>query len=339
MEIAAPGLALLSVAEMGRADALAIARGSAGIDLMESAGAAVAAVVRRRLAGGPVAVLCGPGNNGGEGCGAARILRDAGVVVRLGCLAPRDALRGDARLAAERWGETPAPLDPTILDGAASVVDALIGAGLARPLDGVARALVEGINERRLDCVAVDMPSGVDGDSGAIRGAAPSAAVTVTFFRRKPGHLLLPGRLACGAVEIADIGIPETVLGELAPRCWANAPALWQASLRWPAASQHKYSRGHALIFGGAELTGAAGGGGGARPGGGGAGGGGAGRAASVPRGLPAGRGRGAVAAGGQYDAGVHLALAAADGGWCGGAGYGGVVCAPGADGGSGMTG
>ena len=138
------------------------------------------------------------------------------------------------------------------------MVDALIGAGLARPLDGVARALVEGINERRLDCVAVDMPSGVDGDSGAIRGAAPSAAVTVTFFRRKPGHLLLPGRLACGAVEIADIGIPETVLGELAPRCWANAPALWQASLRWPAASQHKYSRGHALIFGGAELTGAA---------------------------------------------------------------------------------
>jgi NAD(P)H-hydrate epimerase len=256
--IAAPDLALLSVAEMGRADALTIARGTPGIDLMERAGAAVADAVLRRWRGRPVAVLSGPGNNGGDGFVAARLLREAGAAVHLGCLVPLDGLRGDAGVAAQRWGGAVTPLDPTILDGAPVVIDALFGAGLTRPLDGIARTLVEAVNARQLDCVAVDVPSGVDGDSGAVLGAAPRAAVTVTFFRRKPGHLLLPGRLACGAVEVADIGIPADVLDEIRPQCWENAPGLWRGALRWPSLGDHKYSRGHALIFGGAELTGAA---------------------------------------------------------------------------------
>lgn len=252
------GLELLSVAEMGRADSLTIAAGTPGIDLMERAGEAVAAAALERWSNRPVSVLCGPGNNGGDGFVAARRLRDAGCSVTVATLAPLSSLTGDAAIAANRWGGPVAKLAPGGLDGAPAVIDALFGAGLARPLDGVARAVIDAVNQRRLDCLAVDMPSGVHGDSGQILGAAPSVAATVTFFRRKPGHLLLPGRLACGEVKVAEIGIGDAVLDTIGPQCWENAPALWQGELRWPSLGSHKYSRGHALIFGGAELTGAA---------------------------------------------------------------------------------
>lgn len=258
MSILAPDLALLSVAEMGQADALTIEGGTPGIDLMEHAGVAVAEAVMRRWPEHPVAVLCGPGNNGGDGFVAARRLREAGRAVRLAALAPVTSLKGDARLAADRWEGAVEPLDPSVLGGAPVVVDALFGAGLARPLEGAAREIVELVNRRQLPCLAVDVPSGVHGDTGEILGAAPSCAATVTFFRPKPGHLLLPGRLACGEVEVADIGISAAVLDRLGPRCWANAPGLWRSALRWPSLADHKYSRGFALIFGGAELTGAA---------------------------------------------------------------------------------
>jgi NAD(P)H-hydrate epimerase len=225
---------------------------------MERAGAAVADAVLRRWSHRPVAVLCGPGNNGGDGFVAARILRDAGRTVLVGCLKPPATLSGDAGIAARRWGREVAPLDPAILAGGPVVIDALFGAGLARPIEGVARALIEAINEQGLDCIAVDIPSGVHGDTGAVLGIAPRASATVTFFRRKPGHLLLPGRELCGTVEVADIGIPSDVLEDIGPRCWENAPELWQNALHWPAPGEHKYDRGFALIFGGAELTGAA---------------------------------------------------------------------------------
>ena len=258
MTSAVADLALLSAAEMAAADAATIAAGTPGIELMERAGAAVAAVALRRWRGRRFAVLCGPGNNGGDGFIAARRLREAGEQVVLGGLAPRSALVGDAAIAAERWNGPAAPLEAGILDGAPVVIDALFGAGLARPLDGLAHSLVEEINARRLDCLAVDLPSGVSGDTGEILGAAPRAAASVTFFRRKPGHLLLPGRLACGPVTVADIGIGSGVLDGIRPPTWENAPALWADALRWPALEGHKYSRGHAVIFGGAELTGAA---------------------------------------------------------------------------------
>ena len=254
----APGLELLSVAEMARADSLTIDAGTSGIDLMERAGEAVAAAALRRWSDRPFMVLCGPGNNGGDGFIAARRLRDAGKSVEVATLAPLFSLSGDAAIAAERWSGPAGKLDPACLNGAPAVIDALFGAGLTRPLDGIARAVIEAVNQRRLDCLAVDMPSGADGDSGQILGAASKAAATVTFFRRKPGHLLLPGRLACGEVEVADIGIRAAVLDAIRPQCWENGPALWHGELRWPSLVSHKYSRGHALIFGGAELTGAA---------------------------------------------------------------------------------
>lgn len=249
------GPELLTVAEMYRADSLAIAGGVPGPMLMENAGAAVVREIRARWARRPVAVLCGPGNNGGDGFVAARLLAEAGWPVRLGLLGPREALKGDAAWAAQGWTGSVEPLGRQLLAGGPLVVDALFGAGLGRPLDGTAREVVEAM--AGLTVVAVDVPSGVHGDTGAVLGAAPDAALTVTFFRRKPGHALLPGRLRCGETVVADIGIPCGVLDTIAPRQWVNGPALWAGRHPWPRADSHKYARGHAVVAGGGRMTGA----------------------------------------------------------------------------------
>lgn len=259
-------LELLSVAEMGEADRLAIAGGVPGIDLMEAAGRAVADAARRAhdaAGGGRIVVLCGPGNNGGDGFVAARLLAGQGRPVSVALLGERARLKGDAVLAAKRWKGGHAPADGVDLDGASVIVDALFGAGLDRDLDGVARALVERVNAwRRASAgrvVAVDVPSGLDGNAGIVRAAAIEADVTVTFFRLKPGHLLLPGRALCGRVERAEIGIGAGVLRDIAPATFRNAPALWRGSLPAPSPQGHKYSRGHALVLSGPmHRTGAA---------------------------------------------------------------------------------
>jgi ADP-dependent NAD(P)H-hydrate dehydratase / NAD(P)H-hydrate epimerase len=250
--------AILTVAEMARADALAIKGGVPGLTLMEAAGEAVAREVRRRWRRGPIAVLCGPGNNGGDGLVAARLLQEAGWPVQLALLGERSALRGDAAVAAAGWTGAIATLTPAILDGATVAVDALFGAGLTRPLDGAARAVVEALNSRRVPCLAVDLPSGVQGDTGQVLGAAPQASATVTFFRRKPAHLLLPGRELAGEVVVADIGIPVAALDQIRPTLAENTPALWLDRFPWPRLADHKYRRGHLLIAGGEVMTGAA---------------------------------------------------------------------------------
>ncbi len=250
--------AILTVAEMAQADALAIAGGVPGLTLMEAAGEAVAREVHRCWPRAPVAVLCGPGNNGGDGFVAARLLQEAGWPVRLALLGERGALRGDAAAAAARWPGEVAALTPAVLDGAAVAVDALFGAGLARPLEGAVRDVVEAVNARRLPCLAVDLPSGVQGDNGQVLGAAPQATATVTFFRRKPAHLLLPGRELAGEVVVADIGIPAAVLDEIRPTLVENTPGLWLERFPWPRLDDHKYRRGHLLIAGGEVMTGAA---------------------------------------------------------------------------------
>jgi NAD(P)H-hydrate epimerase len=243
---------------MYQADAAAIAGGVPGVELMEAAGSAIAREIRRRWRPRPVAVLCGPGNNGGDGFVVARLLAARGWPVRLGLLGAVEKLKGDAAVNAGRWRGGIRPLDPSLVDGDPLVVDALFGAGLARPLEGMAASLIETIDDRHLECVAVDVPSGVHGDTGEILGVAPTCALTVTFFRPKPGHLLLPGRTLCGDVVVADIGIPETVLLEIAPKTFVNGPGLWRDRFPWPTAGGNKYGRGHALILGGGEMTGAA---------------------------------------------------------------------------------
>ena len=178
--------------------------------------------------------------------------------MRVALLGEREALAGDAAHHAALWTGAVEPLGPAALEGAALVVDALFGAGLTRPLEGSAAATVEAVGARGLDCVSIDLPSGVSGDTGLVLGAAPVARMTVTFFRKKPGHLLLPGRLHCGATLVADIGIADPVLDALGPDCFENAPALWLDRFPQPRLDDHKYRRGHAVICGGNRMTGAA---------------------------------------------------------------------------------
>ena len=245
---------LLTVEEMGRADRLTGDYGRSGFELMRNAGAAIADAVRRRWSPRPVLVLAGPGNNGGDGFIAAERLRAAGWPVRVALLGRREALAGDAADAAKTWPEPVEPFGPGALGDARLVIDALLGAGLKRPVSGAAREALE--TAESLPLVAVDLPSGIAGDTGAVLGHAPRAALTVTFFRKKPGHLLLPGRLHCGEVVVADIGIPEVVLDDIGPAAFENGPDLW--SLPVPGPESHKYTRGHAVVWGGAETTGAA---------------------------------------------------------------------------------
>ena len=249
--------AVLDVRRTREADRLTIAAGTSEITLMENAGTAVAAAIVGRWTARPVIVLCGPGNNGGDGFVVARRLIEAGWPVRVALLGARDSLKGEARHHAERWTGGVEALAPSALDGAALVVDALFGAGLSRPLDGSAAATLAAAAQRRLPIVAVDVPSGVMGDTGAVVGAV-AAALTVTFFRKKPGHLLLPGRLSCGEVVVADIGISESLLADLMPDTFENDPTLWLAALPRPTDGGNKYTRGHALVVGGYPTTGAA---------------------------------------------------------------------------------
>jgi len=250
--------ALLTVEEMYEADAAAIKGGVPGIDLMEAAGKAIFEEIVERWEQRPVSVLCGPGNNGGDGFVVARLLDGIGWPVSVYLLGDRQNLNGDAATNAKQWTGPVLPLDPNALEGTPLVVDALFGAGLARPLEAGVLDIVTKINELALPCVAVDMPSGVHGDSGEILGTAPFADLTVTFFRAKPGHLLYPGAERTGDVIVADIGIPEAVLEDIEPRTFVNGPELWSDRLHWPDWQSHKYSRGHLLVAGGKRMTGAA---------------------------------------------------------------------------------
>ena len=253
-------LELLTPNEMAKADRLAIETGPhGGYALMHNAGAAVAAEVLVRYPGAMrFDVLCGPGNNGGDGYVVARLLREAGAAVRVYReSAPREG--SDAALAACDCPMTPLPLDEFRPESGSVVVDALYGAGLARPLEGAAGRAAASCGGAGATVVAIDLPSGISGESGRALGEAFAADLTVTFFRLKPGHLLEPGRERCGETVLADIGIPKGVLRDIMPAAFVNVPDLWRTALPSPKRGQHKYSRGHAAVFsGGYSSTGAA---------------------------------------------------------------------------------
>ena len=260
MAFAAHAIAILTPSEMAEADRQAIAAGPfTGYDLMLRAGTSVAAEALRRFPGASAfLVLCGPGNNGGDGYVAARQLRESGAAVRV-FAARAPASGSDAALAAACC---PVPVEPFggfAPETGAVVIDALFGAGLSRALGETEAGLAAACREAGLPVVAVDLPSGMSGESGRPLGPCFSADLTVTFFRLKPGHLLEPGRSLCGQTVVADIGIPGDVLEAIAPRLHANQPALWRHALPVAAHDQHNYSRGHvAVVSGGPASTGAA---------------------------------------------------------------------------------
>ncbi len=251
---------LLSNEEMAEADRLTIAAGATGVDLMEHAGRAIAdAVALRQPLGTSIVVVAGPGNNGGDGFVAARLLAERGFRVRLLSLGGKDRLRGDAAEAARHFAGGIEPAAPGGLADAGVIIDAIFGAGLARPVEGAALEMIGAMNACAAPILAVDLPSGINGSTGARLGTAIEATETVTFFRRKPGHLLLPGRLCCGKVRLADIGIKPEVLSRIRPRTFANASELWNSVFPVPQIDAHKYARGHAVVVsGGLARTGAA---------------------------------------------------------------------------------
>jgi hydroxyethylthiazole kinase-like uncharacterized protein yjeF len=204
-------------------------------------------------------VLCGPGNNGGDGFVAARYLRERGYHVRLALHGKRDELGRDPKEMARRWDEGIEPLSLQFLEGAQIVVDALYGTGLRDTITGLPAQIIEEVTARALPVVSIDVPSGIDATEGTVHGVAFKAASTVTFFRRKTGHVLLPGRLYCGDVRAADIGIPPTVLEDIAPGSFVNDPDFWLRFFPKLKVEAHKYDRGHALVVSGPmERTGAA---------------------------------------------------------------------------------
>lgn len=252
-------LEVLTCDQMYKADAATIDGGTPGLALMETAGLSAAKQIAAHFDRCPVLVLCGPGNNGGDGFVVARHLDEAGWDVRLAAMIPPDKYKGDAATVAGQWnGETEALAGDTSLDDIGLIVDAVFGVGLARPIEGAVKTLFERINDARLPVAAIDIPSGVNGDSGIVDAVTPRARLTVTFCRKKPGHLLLPGRTYCGRTVVADIGITDETVAAQGTQVFENDPALWLADFPWPEPGGHKYDRGHALVLGGAEMTGAA---------------------------------------------------------------------------------
>ena len=241
---------ILTPADMYRADALAVAAGVPSLTLMENAGRAVAEEIVRRYGARTVLVLCGPGNNGGDGFVAARYLKRWGWEVRVALHGERGALKGDAAVMAAKWHG--AVEQGIAIGSAALIVDALFGAGLSQDFP---EPIAAAINGAGVPVVAIDVPSGLDGATGKPRGASVKADVTITFFRKKPGHVLVPGREICGELVVADIGVPASLLTQIASAAWENGrprlPAL--------AMGGHKYGRGHAVVISGGPLrTGAA---------------------------------------------------------------------------------
>ena len=248
------GLEILTVAEMGAADRAAIAAGTAGVVLMERAGAGVADMVLARFTRRPAVVLCGPGNNGGDGYVAARRLADAGWPVRTSSMA-RAALKGDAAEAAKAWTGKDAPLSADAALGAELVVDALFGAGLSKPLTAEVQAALQTAEAAGIPIVGVDLPSGLPGDRSQPLGYAPRCGLTVTFHRKKPAHLLEPARSFCGEVVVVDIGLADPAGGGL----FENGPGLWLAGFPWPGVEAHKHARGSLVVVSGSMTrTGAA---------------------------------------------------------------------------------
>ena len=242
---------ILTTSEMERAERLAVAGGGAGFALMLRAGQAVANAAVDLVDQGSILVVAGCGNNGGDGFVAATELAARGHDVSVILLGAQDSLKGDAALAAQGWKGPVLPCDLSALGSPALIIDALFGAGLNRPVRGDPHATIEAINANGAPVLSIDLPSGINGTTGAIMGTAVRATETVTFFRKKPAHLLLPGRIHCGRVRVADIGIPDAVLDEIRPATFENVQDHWQDAFPVPRIDGHKYARGHAVVVSG----------------------------------------------------------------------------------------
>ncbi len=247
---------------MRQAEHYTVQSGTPLIVLMERAGLAVADQILARYEKRPTLVLCGPGNNGGDGFVTARHLSSKGWPVRVLLFGKLDELPPEAKIAASRWRgavmtASAQSVQSVIEKGARLVVDALYGIGLKRAVGGEAAAMLQAINAANIPVVSVDVPSGLNSDTGQVFGQSVAATLTVSFFRKKPAHVLMPGRMLCGETVVADIGIPDEALGQFNLQVSENDPNLWSDYFPRPRLNMNKYDRGHALVLGGSEMTGA----------------------------------------------------------------------------------
>jgi ADP-dependent NAD(P)H-hydrate dehydratase / NAD(P)H-hydrate epimerase len=235
--------------------------GVPGAELMERAGAGLAALVAQRAPDGPIVVVSGKGNNGGDGFVAARLLADQGREVRVTTLAALDEYRGDAKHNLDRLSGAPPELfSPGALDGAGAIVDAILGTGFEGVPREPAAGAIEAINavrdrDDRVEVIACDIPSGVNGSTGEIAGAAVRASATATFHAAKPGLWIAPGKDCAGEVRVIDIGIPaggpvSPAVGLISERVTDEIPRRGRDS--------NKFAAGSVLVCGGSTgLSGA----------------------------------------------------------------------------------
>lgn len=263
-----PGPEILTVAEMSEVDRLTAASGVPTIALMENAGRKVANEVAKRFAACKTTVLCGPGNNGGDGYVIARHLQARGFDVDVVAIGNHKSLKDDAAKMAAAWRGPAQAFDPRKAVNGELYIDAVFGAGLSRPLAPEISQLFEDITVAGIPIVAVDVPSGIGGDAAKFLGDSVEpwdATLTVTFFRKKPAHVLYPARKHCGEIVVVDIGIPDGMLHALTesqgfagprPNCVENLEPPLPSPLQ---AATHKYLRGHCVVVSGsATATGAA---------------------------------------------------------------------------------
>lgn len=251
-------LEILTAEEMKNAEAAAIAQGVSGFQLMTNAGTAAAQAILRTFQPTPVLILCGPGNNGGDGFIIAQRLKKAGWTVRVACPLKRPALTGDAGQAALKWEGDIENLNSNLfVHQTGLIIDAVFGTGFDRELEPELKMLFDKIRARKIPVVAIDVPSGLHASTGTVDPGTLKAALTITFCRKKVAHTLLPGKDYCGDVTVADIGITDAMVAGVKTSCFENNPALWLKNYPQPTVESHKYTRGHAVVYGGEKRTGA----------------------------------------------------------------------------------
>lgn len=250
---------ILTAEEMRRVDQAAIAGGTKGIELMTAAGQAVVQRIMQDYTTCPVLVLCGKGNNGGDGFIVASLLEKSGWPVRVACLAKTTDLKGDTALAAKTFSGKIEALNSNLgIKDARIVVDAVFGTGFTGTLEPELVTLFDKVRAKAPVVVAVDLPSGIEADSATIAEGTLKADITVTFCRRKVAHMIYPARAMCGRIVRSDIGIDDATVSAQNALAFENNPALWLASLPVPDAASNKFTRGHVSVYGGTCRTGAA---------------------------------------------------------------------------------
>ena len=253
---------ILNNREMAKADRLTKENGTDGFELMKAAGQHAARIIAEKYPENEFLVLCGPGNNGGDGLVAANHLKSAGKNVRIAALGNLDDYTGDAAKAAEKIDQHPDLLEDLSEEVLANpklvIIDAVFGTGFDRKLQDPVSSVFKKINSLHKTVVAIDIPSGVNGNDGTLDSNSLQADLTITFFRKKLGHFLQPGRSTCGKVVVCDIGIPSEILEQTDYSAIENDCSLWFDFFPIPLQTQHKYDRGYAVVYGGDEMTGAA---------------------------------------------------------------------------------